>query len=172
MSCDVAASAFILMAAFAPARAAHPPQFGLSAPRLIAVSNVQGPPGERLSGNRLAGEPLYADIIGRARTLKAQAEAYRKGADALRPLPGFEDFKARAAALSDLDMKGHMDLAARGTDGDLKCILKGISQDLPKRLTEVAAAATAPARDAALRDLVYLLNDNVEVITAPPAPPV
>ena len=167
MSCDIALSASILMAAFAPVHAGPAPSASLFAPRLYAVADVRAP-----AMNHLAGEPLYADIIGRARTLKAQAEAYRKGADALRPLPAFDDFKARTAALSDLDMKGHMDLAARGTDGDLKCILKGISQDLPKRLAEVASAATATARDTALRDLVYLLNDNVEGITAPPAPPV
>jgi hypothetical protein len=34
----------------------------------------------------------------------------------------------------------------------------------------VAAAPDAKARELALRDMSYLLNDNVEVITAPPQP--
>ena len=36
----------------------------------------------------------------------------------------------------------------------------------------VEAAATGPARAVALSELAYLLNDNVEVITAPPQPEV
>ena len=68
-------------------------------------------------------------------------------------------------------MKGHIELKARGTDGDLKCILKGISQDLPLKLGDLKTAATGSAQDEALKQMAYLLNDNVEVITAPPAPP-
>ena len=34
----------------------------------------------------------------------------------------------------------------------------------------MGSAATIKAQDLALRDMVYLLNDNVEVITAPPKP--
>jgi hypothetical protein len=69
-------------------------------------------------------------------------------------------------------MQGHLILKERGTDGDLKCILRGISEDMPKKLDAVEAAATPAARRVALDELAYLLNDNVEVITAPPAPPV
>ncbi len=68
-------------------------------------------------------------------------------------------------------MQGHLQLAQRGVDGDLKCILKGISQDLGVKLHDLGQAATGAAQDQALRDMAYLLNDNVEVITAPPAPP-
>ncbi len=71
-----------------------------------------------------------------------------------------------------MDMKGHLELAKRGTDGDLKCILKGISQDLPKRLADLETADDPSKREAALKEMSYLLIDNVEVITAPPAPPV
>lgn len=162
MSCDaIAATAMFMLTTFAPVDGA-----GLR-PTLVANSIPA-------ALSPLIREPLYADIVGRARSLKAQAEAYRKAASgqAVAALPAFDDFKGRVAALSDLDMKGHMDLAARGRDGDLKCILKGISQDLPKKLAEVASAATPTSRETALRDLSYLLNDNVEVITAPPAPPV
>ena len=63
--------------------------------------------------------------------------------------------------------QGHLLLAKRGTDGDLKCILRGISQDLPLKLDAVTTAATPKDRDLALRDMAYLLNDNVEVITTP-----
>ena len=83
-------------------------------------------------------------------------------------LPAFDQFKTDVAALSALDMQGHVDLAKRGTDGDLKCILKGISQDLPRKLTEVEQAASADARASALKDMFYLLRDNVEVITTVP----
>ncbi|HQT54544.1 MAG TPA: hypothetical protein PKX06_13855, partial [Phenylobacterium sp.] len=82
------------------------------------------------------------------------------------------DFKTRVDELAALDMQGHLLLAQRGTDGDLKCILRGISQDLPLKLEAMTAAATPKDRDLALRDMAYLLNDNVEVITAPPTAPV
>ena len=104
--------------------------------------------------------------------LKAQVATYRAVPAGTAPLPGFDAFKTDLAALSDLDMQGHVDLAKRGTDGDLKCILKGISQDLPRKLTEVEQATTTDARSAALQDMFYLLRDNVEVITSPPAPTV
>jgi hypothetical protein len=121
----------------------------------------------------VASDPLFADIVSRARSLKAQTLAMRTevGAGDIAATPGFATFKTGIAELSDLDMKGHVTLAARGTDGDLKCILKGISQDLPVKLRQLEAASAPLARDIALRELSYLLNDNVEVITAPPAPP-
>jgi hypothetical protein len=67
-------------------------------------------------------------------------------------------------------MQGHLELLKRGVTDDLKCILRGISQDLPVKLKDVAEAKDAKARDFALREISYLLNDNVEVITAPPQP--
>lgn len=154
MSCDVAMSAAILLASFNPGAA--PPR-----PPLLLVSTAPA------AVNPLAREPLYADIVRRAGLLKSEVEDYRKGAGA-GVLPRFDRFKADVATLSALDMKGHLDLAARGTDGDLKCILKGISQDLPKKLADVEAASAPDARDAALKEMFYLLRDNVEVITTPP----
>jgi hypothetical protein len=162
MSCDVAVSAALLLASLHPGQALQP--------RLIPA--VGAAPA---AANPLAREPLFANIIGEATALKADVEAYRKGLSsdgASKPLPRFDRFEKRIAALADLDMKGHLELAARGTDGDLKCILKGIAQDLPKKLDELMKAADPKAKDVALRDMAYLLNDNVEVITAPPAPPV
>ena len=63
-------------------------------------------------------------------------------------------------------------LAKRGTDGDLKCILRGIAEDMPLKVEAVRTAATPAERRVAVEELAYLLNDNVEVITAPPQPPV
>jgi hypothetical protein len=153
MSCDVAAAAFLFLAAAGPAPSAPVVQ-----PPEISV----------------AREPLYADIVARAARLKAEVERFEtqgKG-PAVFALPKFDVFEGQIGELSALDMKGHLDLAARGVDGDLKCILRGISQDLPKRLAEVKAAPDWAAQVSALKEMSYLLNDNVEVITAPPRPPV
>jgi hypothetical protein len=161
MSCDVAVSAALLLASLNPSQA--------MAPRIVpAVAELP------VGANPLAREPLFAGIVGEAQALNAEVEGYRKavaGSERLKPLPRFDRFQKRIAALSALDMKGHLELAARGTDGDLKCILRGISQDLPKKLDDLMKAADGKAQDLALRDMAYLLVDNVEVITAPPAPP-
>jgi hypothetical protein len=125
----------------------------------------------------LASEPLYADIVGRARDLRATVIALEatpglKASTTALPLAGFDGVAAKAADLSTLDMKGHVDLASRDKDGDLKCILKGISQDIPKRVAEVRDAKSGLEEARALEDLAYLLDDNVGVITAPPKAPV
>ncbi|HEX5378244.1 MAG TPA: hypothetical protein VFW47_06700 [Phenylobacterium sp.] len=149
MSCDAAASlAFLWLAATGPMQ-----------PVPLQVAAVQTSP--------VAREPLFADIVKRAGRLKAEVAAFQ-GND--RPIP--EAFKTGIDELSKLDMQGHLTLAKRGGDGDLKCILRGISQDLPLKLAAVTGAPDRKARDAALKEMTYLLNDNVEVITAPPAPPV
>jgi hypothetical protein len=162
MSCDaVAFSAMLWMASFNPGQASGP------APAVLQQPAVP---------QSVAGEPLFQDIVKRANQLKAQTEAYRKtlaGADpasAAKTLKGFDVFSSKIGELSALDMKGHVTLKERGAVDDLKCILRGISQDLPEKLTAVGAATTIKAQDLALRDMVYLLNDNVEVITAPPQP--
>jgi len=157
MSCDVAALSMHLW--LASLRASPDAQ----AQRLLQLASASAAP------SALAHEPLYADIVARAKAVKRQVETYRRPGGAA---PDLEAFKGQVEALSALDMQGHLDLAKRGADGDLKCILKGISQDLPKKLAELTAAAAGPARQKALEDMAYLLNDNVEVITAPPAPPV
>jgi hypothetical protein len=154
MSCDVAMAAYLLLASTGP-----------------------GGPAPGAAPPAVASEPLFVDIIGRADRLKGEVEAYRRtegltASPAAVALPGMSRFQADVEALAALDMQGHLELAKRGTDGDLKCILKGISQDLPTKLKQLQAAQTGAAEDTALRDMAYLLNDNVEVITAPPAPPV
>ncbi|HEY5072805.1 MAG TPA: hypothetical protein VII63_12335 [Caulobacteraceae bacterium] len=117
----------------------------------------------------VANEPLFTDIARRAGLLKIETEGWSKsGLDGeIAKLSGFDAFKADIAALAELDMKGHVVLAARGADGDLKCILKGISQDLAVKLLALEAASTPKARVQAMNDLTYLLRDNVEVITTP-----
>lgn len=158
MSCDaVAFSAMLWLASAGP----------VSTPS--AVPAVSAPAS-------VASEPLFADIVSRAGKLKLQVEAYRKalGADPAAPavaLKGFDAFSGKIAELSALDMKGHVTLKERGAVDDLKCILRGISVDLPEKLAAMGAARTVKDQDLALRDMVYLLNDNVEVITAPPTPP-
>jgi len=120
----------------------------------------------------VASEPLFVDIVGRSTALKSVVDAWNaaRAADA----PGFfagpeyADFKTRAEALSQTDMQAHLILKERGTDGDLKCILRGISEDIVHKIAALEAAASPEARAVALSEMSYLLNDNVEVITSPP----
>lgn len=151
MSCGLAVAAVLLMSD--PTVAAVPPQ---------------PPP------NALSQEPMYADIVSRSQALKAIVDQWiADGAAAdehLAHRPEFAEFRTAALELSERDLAGHLDLRARGTDGDLRCILRGLSEDLPRRVDDVAAATTANTRGDALAELSYLLNDNVEVVVAPPAP--
>jgi hypothetical protein len=112
----------------------------------------------------VASEPLFADIVTRSSSLKAIVDGWT-GAPT-----GFDAFKVQALALAELDMQGHLILKARGTDEDLKCILRGISEDIPLKVAALETATTDEARAAAIAELSYLLNDNVEVITTPPPP--
>jgi len=144
MSCAVATAIAVLWLAAAPDQGSA----GISPP----------PPPPAVS---VAKEPLFADIVARAGALKAAVEAFK----AAPPTPAF---KRAIGELAALDMQGHFALAKRGTDGDLKCILKGIAEDLPLKLKALEDAATDKARAQAVQDMGYLLNDNVEVITSPP----
>ena len=156
MSCDVAAIAASLWLASTAAMA--PP------PATPAVDRPTPP--------SVASEPLFVDIVKRAGMLKAQTQAYEHGSlDAgFDHMAGAGDFETAVAQLSDLDMKAHVDLVSRGYSDDLKCILRGISQDLPVKMKALEAAPDPKARHDALQDMFYLLRDNVEVITAPPQP--
>lgn len=151
MSCDAAALALSLHLAAADAAMT-------ASPRLIPISTATAPM------NPLAREPLFADIVKRAASLERQVGAWRTAPPAAAPAA----FASQTAELSALDMQGHVELAKRGTDGDLKCILKGISQDLPKKVAALQTALTADDRKLAVSDLYFLLRDNVEVITTPP----
>jgi hypothetical protein len=158
MSCGVALAVSLLLSDPNVALAAAQPPAPVSAP--ISV----------------AGEPLFADIVARSGALKGVVQGWietglMNQAD-FAASPVFTGFKAQAAELAASDMQGHLILKERGTDGDLKCILRGISEDMPKKLAAVEAAATPAERRVALDELAYLLNDNAEVITAPPQPEV
>ena len=129
-------------------------------------------PTPSLTPPSVASEPLFVDIVQRAGRLRAETKAYEAapaegGVDKLKD---FTSFEAGVSQLSDLDMQGHVTLVQRGYTDDLKCILKGISQDLPVKLKALEAANDPKARHDALEDMFYLLRDNVEVITAPPQP--
>lgn len=148
MSCGIALAAALLLA---------DPNVALAAAEPAAVA------GAPVS---VASEPLFADIVARASALKALSQSFSPDATPA----GWNDFRTQATALARLDMQGHLILAERGTDGDLKCILRGIAEDIPVKLDAVEQATTPEARALALSELSYLLNDNVEVITAPPQP--
>ncbi|MGV3579210.1 hypothetical protein [Brevundimonas sp.] len=145
MSCGIALAAALLLS---------DPNVALAAAEPAAVA------GAPIS---IAAEPLFADIVSRAGALKTVVDGWNG------VLPAdFAAFRTRAEELAALDMQGHLILKERGTDGDLKCILRGISEDIPLKLTAVETATDAAARATALSELSYLLNDNVEVITTPP----
>lgn len=156
MSCDAAALALSL----------HLAGFGASdAPSRLLTATASAPP----PAGALAREPLFAAIVKNASQLKEEVSGWRiraakgwiwRGAD-------LAALQTRAIALSALDMQGHVELARRGTDGDLKCILRGLSQDLPRRMAEIEAAQDSLGRRAALDELFYLLRDNVDVVTTP-----
>lgn len=160
MSCDAAAALFMLFAAHGPISAQ---------PALVRVADapVAAKPD-------IAKDPLFVAIVSRAQRLLGKVGAYRGvlARDATSELADYDLFKFEVKALSDLDFKAHEDLADRGVDSDLKCILRGISADLTLKIADLDAAIDGEARDKALKELSYLLTDNVEVIKAPPAPPV
>jgi len=146
MSCGIVLAAALLLS---------DPNVALAAaqPEAVAVAPVP-----------VASEPLFIDIIARSSALKAVVDGWNG-------MPSdFEGFKVRAAELAAMDLQAHLILKQRGTDGDLTCILRGISEDLPRKVAAVETAATPQDRAMALGELSYLLNDNVEVITAPPQP--
>ena len=154
MSCGIALTLALMMTDPNVAMAAAVPPVAADAP--ISV----------------ASEPLFRDIVSRSSSLKSIVDAWKANgaADAAGffASPDYTGFHARAVALSETDMQAHLILKERGTDADLKCILRGISEDIPKKIAAIEAATTPSARAVALDELAYLLNDNVEVITSPP----
>lgn len=151
MSCTLALAAALMLSDPNVAAAAAVPAVAADAPVSVA------------------SEPLFADIVARSTRLKALVDGW---AGTLPAAEAFAAFRIEAEALAALDMQGHLVLKERGVDGDLKCILRGISEDMPKRLDAVAAAASPQEQAVALSELAYLLDDNAEVITAPPQPEV
>ena len=141
----------------------------------VAAAAAQ-PPAAPSAPVSVASEPLFADIVARSGALKGVVQGWIDAGvmdqAGLAAGAAFTGFKARAAELAALDMQGHLVLKERGVDGDLKCILRGISEDMPLKVAAVEAAATPAERRVALDELAYLLDDNAAVITAPPQPEV
>lgn len=141
----------------------------------VALAAAQPPPPADAPIS-VAAEPLFADIVVRSGALRSVVEGWVAAGvmDQAGFIGGeaFTGLKAQAAELAAIDMQAHLILKERGTDGDLKCILRGISEDMPKKVAAVETAATPAERRVALDELAYLFNDNVEVITAPPQPEV
>lgn len=156
MSCAIALAVALMLADPAVAEAAALAPAAPSAPVSVAQ------------------EPLFADLVARSGALKSIVDGWMASGEADRS--GFftgaawATFKGQATELAQRDMQGHLILKERGTDNDLKCILRGISEDIPLKVAALEDAADAPARKLALDELSYLLNDNVEVITSPPQP--
>lgn len=141
----------------------------------VALAAAQ-PPAVAEAPVSVAGEPLFADIVARSVALKALVDIWQVNGEAdqtgFASSEAFAGFKAHTAELAALDMQGHLILKERGTDGDLKCILRGIAEDIPVKVAAFEGASSPAERRVALDELAYLLNDNAEVITAPPQPEV
>jgi hypothetical protein len=133
------------------------------------------PPAAAEAPVSVASEPLFADIVARSDALKGVVRGWIDAGVMNQPgfvaSAAFAGFRTRTLELAALDMQGHIVLKDRGVDGDLKCILRGIAEDMPLKVAAVEAAATPVERRVALDELAYLLDDNAAVITAPPQPP-
>ena len=140
----------------------------IAAALMLTDPTVAAAPAPVLSAETpVAGEPLFVDIVSRSQALKGVVDGWiETGFDAA----AFAGFRQDAEALAALDMQGHVTLRERNVDGDLKCILRGISEDLPGRLDAVQNAPDDRERDVALSELSHLLDDNAAVILAPPHP--
>ncbi len=158
MSCGLILAAVLMLSDPSVAEAAAQPPVAADAP--VSVAH----------------EPLFADLVTRSGSLKAIVDGWIASGEAdgqgFFGGAAFTGFKAQTVELAERDMQGHLVLKERGTDNDLKCILRGISEDMPKKVAAVETAPNAAERKAALEELAYLLNDNVEVITSPPRPAV
>ena len=129
----------------------------------VAAASASTPSAE----TPVAGESLFQDIVSRSQTLKGVVDGWiETGFDAA----AFAGFREDAEALAALDMQGHITLRDRNVDGDLKCILRGIAEDMPGRLDAVQNAPDDGERGVALSELSHLLDDNAAVILAPPQP--
>jgi len=152
---------------------------GLAVAALLMMGDPNGalsatqPPAVAATPVGVADEPFFADLAVRATGLKAIVDGWSASGAADQSgffdSPAYADFKSQAGDLAAQDMQGHVILRDRGTDGDLKCILRGISEDMPLRIAALEAATTPAERAVALAELSHLLDDNAAVILAPPA---
>lgn len=116
----------------------------------------------------ISHEPFYAGIVTDAKKLEVRTDAFAKTPKLnLLNQARFKTYARDIQALSDADMKGHLDLKARGTDNDLKCIMMGVSLDLPKKLAAIEAAKSDTELGTAFGNMSSLLSDNIDVIVTP-----
>jgi hypothetical protein len=120
------------------------------------------------TGQPVDAGTFYSAIVADATRLRAETETF-----AARPSlqwlksQHFHSYAEAVTALAVRDMKGHDDLKARGTDNDLKCILKGVSIDLRLKLDAMRQAKSDRDLGAVLEDMTLLLDDNIDVVTTP-----
>ena len=114
----------------------------------------------------ISQEPFFAGLVTEAGRLKVETEAFTP-TPALLSQPGFQTYAQAIHALSASDQQGHKTLKARGTDNDLKCILTGLSRDLPIKLTAIQTAKNDADMKTALTNMSELLSDNIDVIVTP-----
>lgn len=114
----------------------------------------------------ISQEPFFAGLVTEAGRLKAETEAFKPSV-AVVSQPDFQGYAQAIRALSAGDLQGHKTLKARGTDRDLKCILTGLSRDLPIKLTAIQSAKTDTDMKTALGNMADLLSDNIDVIVTP-----
>jgi len=134
-------------------------QISISPPVVFVTTNLT---------SAISKEPLFRDIVDRARYLRHVTEEFSKASlSNLVTSPKFEAFARDITALSTRDLQGHTLLKARGTDSDLKCILTGVSRDLPLKLDAIRAAHDETEIASALSKMRDLLSDNIDVIVTP-----
>jgi hypothetical protein len=135
---------------------------------LLFTLAAAAPAGDGKAVSAISREPFYAGIVTSAGRLERQTDAFAaKPTMALLGDARFTAYAQAIQALSDADMKGHLDLKARGTDNDLKCIMMGVSLDLPKKLDAIRAAKSDAELGMALGNMSALLSDNIDVIVTP-----
>jgi hypothetical protein len=116
--------------------------------------------------SKIAREPFFADMVTRARHLEAETKAFTPALGLLQQ-PKFQTYTQAIRKLSADDQQGHMTLKARGTDNDLKCIMKGLSLDLNIKMDAILTAKSDAEVGTALDNMASLLSDNIDVIVTP-----
>lgn len=114
----------------------------------------------------ISKEPFYARLVLQAGRLKRETEAFKPSLTILSQRR-FRIYADHIRQLTDDDLTGHLDLKKRGTDNDLKCIMKGLSLDLPIKLKAIESARNDAEMATALDHMAALLSDNIDVITTP-----
>jgi hypothetical protein len=96
----------------------------------------------------VAGEPLFAEIVTRSTAMRGIVSTWLSAGAAdnasFGVSPEFERLRHGTTLLAERDMQGHLILKERGTDGDLKCILRGIAEDMPSRSRQSAPPPPPP----------------------------